>query len=142
MRATRLLTLKGGAVQGGGAGRGGVLSITTGIDIITPPWIEWLIDRCKDITLPQTSFAGGNYIPPGAGVRHFIRLLKCVLYHKCESSQNLSKNIMISHRGLLLIHVQYVTLDVFICLFERSVPLNNRMLSFIIARWVRIGMDE
>ena len=25
-----------------------------------PPWTEWLTDRCKNITLPQTSFAGGK----------------------------------------------------------------------------------
>ena len=27
----------------------------------TPPWTEWLADRCKNITLLQTSFAGGKY---------------------------------------------------------------------------------
>ena len=26
-----------------------------------PPWTEWLADRCKNITLLQTSFAGGKY---------------------------------------------------------------------------------
>ena len=26
-----------------------------------PLWIEWLTDRCKNITLPQTSFVGGKY---------------------------------------------------------------------------------
>ena len=26
----------------------------------TPLWTEWLTDRCKNITLPQTSFAGGK----------------------------------------------------------------------------------
>ena len=25
-----------------------------------PLWTEWLTDRCKNITLPQTSFVGGN----------------------------------------------------------------------------------
>ena len=36
----------------------------TGIDIIhrTPIWTEWTTDRCKNITLPQTSFAGGKYL--------------------------------------------------------------------------------
>ena len=27
---------------------------------VPPLWTEWLTDRCKNITLPQTSFAGGN----------------------------------------------------------------------------------
>ena len=26
----------------------------------SPLWTEWLTDRCKNITLPQTSFANGN----------------------------------------------------------------------------------
>ena len=25
-----------------------------------PPWTEWMTHRCKNITLPQTSFPGGN----------------------------------------------------------------------------------
>ena len=28
--------------------------------VYTPLWTEWLTDRCKNITLPQTSFAGGK----------------------------------------------------------------------------------
>ena len=33
-----------------------------------PLWREWLTDRCKNINLPQTSFAGGNnrLAPPSA----------------------------------------------------------------------------
>ena len=27
------------------------------------PWTEWLTHACENITLPQTSFAGGKYIP-------------------------------------------------------------------------------
>ena len=37
----------------------------TGSDIIQrpppPPWTEWLTHACENITLPQTSFAGGKY---------------------------------------------------------------------------------
>ena len=31
------------------------------------PWTKWLTDRCKNITLPQTSFADGSY-PSGSVV--------------------------------------------------------------------------
>ena len=33
---------------------------TTPLTTPLPPWTEWLTDRCKNITLRQTSFAGGN----------------------------------------------------------------------------------
>ena len=59
----RLLTRGGGGggAVGGGVLSGGVMLSITGSDIISPPlWTEWLIDRCKNITLPQASFAGGN----------------------------------------------------------------------------------
>ena len=63
----RVVLSGGGAVQGeecclqGGAVWRMVLSIT-GSDIIAAPspWTEWLTDRCKNITLPQTSFTGGK----------------------------------------------------------------------------------
>ena len=49
----------GMSAQGVGVWLGGVYN---------PLWTEWLTDRCTNITLPQTSFAGGNKgydIPPG-----------------------------------------------------------------------------
>ena len=39
-------------------GPGGVYH--TSLSPPPPPWTEWLTDRCKNITLPQTSFAGGK----------------------------------------------------------------------------------
>ena len=56
---------EGGATQGGGAvWVGAVVLSITGSDIIThththPPHGQ--TNRCKNITLPQTSFVGGNY---------------------------------------------------------------------------------
>ena len=39
---------------------------------VSPLWTEWLTNRCKNITLPQTSFAGGKNkvvkIPPGGSL--------------------------------------------------------------------------
>ena len=66
MRTARSSTVLGGAVGGEvGAVQGKVLSIT-GSDIITspssssPPPPRGQTDAYKNITLPQTSFAGGN----------------------------------------------------------------------------------
>ena len=43
-------------------GRNMGLGNQSGSDIIQRPplWTEWLIHSCENITLPQTSFAGGN----------------------------------------------------------------------------------
>ena len=47
----------GGLLQGGVCSRGDGIPACTEAD--TPP-MNRMTDRCKNITLPQTSFAGGN----------------------------------------------------------------------------------
>ena len=51
------LVLEGVPDPGGVPGPGGYLRRYS----TSPLWTEWLTDRCKNITLPQTSFAGGKY---------------------------------------------------------------------------------
>ena len=48
----------GGCLPRSGCLLRGCIPACNGVD--TPLWTEWLTDRCKNITLPQTSFAGGN----------------------------------------------------------------------------------
>ena len=43
-----------------------------------PLWTEWLTDRCKNITLPQTSFAGGKKL-------HQIKYTKLLLSTICRT---------------------------------------------------------
>ena len=56
--------LSGGLLQGGVCSQGGCLPLVPGGCIpacngANPP-VNRMTDRCKNITLPQTSFAGGN----------------------------------------------------------------------------------
>ena len=55
MRTTRSLLYKGGSMSRGVSVRGGSLSRET------PPPMNRMTDRCKNVTLAQTSFAGGNH---------------------------------------------------------------------------------
>ena len=61
MHTTRLLTVSR-IIRGKGCLPGGLcIPACNGAD--TPP-LNKMIDMCKNITLPQTSFAGGKYINP------------------------------------------------------------------------------
>ena len=55
MRTARLLTVSQHALPWGVPARG------VPAQVLHPP-VNRMIDRCKNITLPQTSFAGGKYI--------------------------------------------------------------------------------
>ena len=59
------------------------------------PWTEWLSDRCKNIILPQTSFAGGNN---NISVLR-INIFKCFFY--CAS-------VTTRRKGLLFADVKYI----------------------------------
>ena len=49
-------------VCAGGVYIGGVYHTAPDREEDTLLWTEWLAHACENITLPQTSFAGGNYI--------------------------------------------------------------------------------
>ena len=71
MRTARLLAVSR-SIQGGCVCPGGCIPACNGSDTTTPPpWTE--SDRCKGMTLPQTSFAGGKYCVQGS---HFFGLTK------------------------------------------------------------------
>ena len=57
MRTARALTVSPSMLCTGVLPRGGGIPACTEAD---PP-VNRMTDRCKNITLPQTSFAGGNY---------------------------------------------------------------------------------
>ena len=70
MCTTRLLTVSQHALPGGCTCQGGVPAWgvylpggvpAQGVPAQVLPPVNRMTDRCKNITLPQTSFAGGNY---------------------------------------------------------------------------------
>ena len=55
--------LLGGSGPGGAwSGEGGIPACTEADPPPPPPWIEFVTHATENITLPQTSFAGGNYV--------------------------------------------------------------------------------
>ena len=56
----------------------------------TPPPVNRMTDRCKNITLPQTSFAGGKNIEKHA--QTFVRLLFTEAY---QNSLNYNKTVLL-----------------------------------------------
>ena len=51
-----------GCLLQGGVCSGGVSAPGWGVSGQVPPPVNRMTNRCKNITLPQTSFAGGNYM--------------------------------------------------------------------------------
>ena len=62
MRTARLLTISRSIRKEEGRLPWGCIQACNGAD--TPPPVNRITDRCKNITLPQTSFADGNKATP------------------------------------------------------------------------------
>ena len=84
----RGVSLEGvGCLLGGGCllGRGGIPACTE-----ADPPVNRMTDACENITLPQTSFAGGNYTPKQrtSSTLHFLN--KILLSHFCQMNMELN----------------------------------------------------